>query len=146
MREMATAAGLVHFSSGDRNPRVLYEALLFGLPLFVSRVPPRPRAGPRGRAPPQAPVHALRGPPVPALCLPRRRERDGRRAHRDVPRRARINRRFDTSGPTVDVLELGRIAVDAADFWTDRWLPARSRSAAEALASNQSKARTLTFG
>ena len=55
MREMATAAGLVHFSSGDRNPRVLYEALLFGLPLFVSRVP-RARAGGRAartRAPPR---------------------------------------------------------------------------------------------
>ena len=23
--------GLIHFSNGDRNPRVLYEALMFGL-------------------------------------------------------------------------------------------------------------------
>lgn len=36
MGKMATASGLIHFSSSDRNPRVLYEALYFGLPLFVS--------------------------------------------------------------------------------------------------------------
>ena len=36
MREMTTASGLVHYSSGDRNPRVIYEALSFGLPVFVS--------------------------------------------------------------------------------------------------------------
>ncbi|KAJ8602585.1 hypothetical protein CTAYLR_008770 [Chrysophaeum taylorii] len=36
MRDLATASGLIHYSSGDRNPRVLYEALYFGLPLFVS--------------------------------------------------------------------------------------------------------------
>lgn len=33
---MATSSGLVHYSAGDRNPRVLYEALYFGLPVFVS--------------------------------------------------------------------------------------------------------------
>lgn len=36
MNEMASASGLVHYALYDRNPRVLYEALYFGLPLFVS--------------------------------------------------------------------------------------------------------------
>jgi len=36
MKKMASASGLVHYSNSDRNPRVLYEALYFGLPLFVS--------------------------------------------------------------------------------------------------------------
>ena len=33
---MSRASGLIHFSNGDRNPRVLYEALMFGLPVMVS--------------------------------------------------------------------------------------------------------------
>ncbi|KAH8048244.1 aldo keto reductase [Aureococcus anophagefferens] len=36
MRAMATASGLVHYSNQDRNPRVLYEALYFGLPVLVA--------------------------------------------------------------------------------------------------------------
>ncbi|KAH8068044.1 hypothetical protein JL721_6991 [Aureococcus anophagefferens] len=36
MQAMTRASGLIHYSSGDRNPRVLYEALYFGLPVFVS--------------------------------------------------------------------------------------------------------------
>ena len=32
---MSRASGLIHFSNGDRNPRVLYEALMFGLPVMV---------------------------------------------------------------------------------------------------------------
>lgn len=36
VRVMAKSSGLIHFSNGDRNPRVLYEALMFGLPVFVS--------------------------------------------------------------------------------------------------------------
>jgi len=36
MSRMATASGLVHFANSDRNPRILYEALYFGLPLFVT--------------------------------------------------------------------------------------------------------------
>ena len=36
MRRMSTASGLIHYASADRNPRVLYEALYFGLPLFVT--------------------------------------------------------------------------------------------------------------
>ena len=36
MQAMTRASGLVHYSGGDRNPRVLYEALYFGLPVFVS--------------------------------------------------------------------------------------------------------------
>jgi len=36
MRAMARASGLVHYATQDRNPRVLYEALYFGLPLFVA--------------------------------------------------------------------------------------------------------------
>ena len=36
MEAMTRASGLVHYSGGDRNPRVLYEALYFGLPVFVS--------------------------------------------------------------------------------------------------------------
>jgi len=34
--KLATASGLIHCASSDRNPRVLYEALYFGLPLFVT--------------------------------------------------------------------------------------------------------------
>lgn len=36
MAEMAKASGLIHFATADRNPRVIYEAMYFGLPLFVS--------------------------------------------------------------------------------------------------------------
>ena len=36
MEAMTRASGLIHYSSGDRNPRVIYEALYFGLPVFVS--------------------------------------------------------------------------------------------------------------
>mmetsp|Transcript_8482 Transcript_8482/g.11807 ORF Transcript_8482/g.11807 Transcript_8482/m.11807 type:complete len:610 (+) Transcript_8482:46-1875(+) len=36
INEMSLASGLIHLANGDRNPRVLYEALYFGLPIFVS--------------------------------------------------------------------------------------------------------------
>ena len=36
MEAMTRASGLVHYSGGDRNPRVLYEALYFGLPVLVA--------------------------------------------------------------------------------------------------------------
>ena len=36
MGKLASASGLVHFANSDRNPRILYEALYFGLPLFVT--------------------------------------------------------------------------------------------------------------
>jgi hypothetical protein len=44
------------------------------------------------------------------------------------------------------MLELGHVDVDSADFWTDRWLSLRSRSAAEEWVSKRSHARTLKSG
>jgi hypothetical protein len=64
----------------------------------------------------------------------------GRRA------RVRINRRFGTPRPNFDILELGRVAVGSADFWTDRWLSSSSRSAGEDFASKRSNTRTLKSG
>ena len=48
-----------------------------------------------------------------------------------VASRARIDRRFGTSRPNFEMLSLGHIDVDSADFWTDRWLFSSSRSATE---------------
>ena len=42
-----------------------------------------------------------------------------------------INRRFGTSRPNSEILELGHIEVDSADFWTHRWLSSSSRSTAD---------------
>ena len=42
--------------------------------------------------------------------------------------RADVDRRFGTSRPNFDMLELGRVEVDSADFWTDRVLASSSRS------------------
>jgi len=49
----------------------------------------------------------------------------------EAPRRAEIDRRFGTSRPNCEMLELGHIEVDSADIWTDRVLSSSSRSAAE---------------
>ena len=47
----------------------------------------------------------------------------------------RINRWFGTSRPNFEIIQLGQIEVDSADFWTDRVLSS-SRSTAEELVSN----------
>merc|ERR1712147_204858 len=57
-----------------------------------------------------------------------------------------INRRFGTSRPNFEILELGHIEVDSADFWTDRLLSSSSRSTAEVLVSKHSNTRTLKSG
>jgi len=36
MAVMSRASGMIHYSSSDRNPRVLYEALSYGVPLFLT--------------------------------------------------------------------------------------------------------------
>ena len=43
-------------------------------------------------------------------------------------------------------LYLGQIAVDSADFWTNRWPSSSSRSAAEASGTLRSMTRTLKSG
>ena len=48
-----------------------------------------------------------------------------------APGRAEIDRRFGTSRRNFEILELGHIEVDSADFWTDRWLLSSSRSTFE---------------
>ena len=48
--------------------------------------------------------------------------------------------------PNFEILYLGQIEVDSADFWTDRLLFSSSRSTAEELASKRSHARTLKSG
>ena len=50
-----------------------------------------------------------------------------------VASRVRIDRRFGTSRPHFEMLSLGHIDADSADFWTDRWLFSSSRSATEVL-------------
>ena len=55
--------------------------------------------------------------------------------------RADVDRRFGTSRPRFDALELGRIEVDSADLGTNRSLSSSSRSRAEERASNRSNAR-----
>ena len=57
-----------------------------------------------------------------------------------------INRRFGTSRPNFDILELGQIEVDSADFWTNRSLLSSSRSRAEEPGPNRSITRTLKSG
>ena len=52
-----------------------------------------------------------------------------------VAGRVDIDHRFGGSPPNFRTLELGRIEVDSADFWTNRWLSSSSRSTAESLAS-----------
>lgn len=37
LSEMCKAKGLVHYASADANPRVVYEAILAGLPVFVTK-------------------------------------------------------------------------------------------------------------
>jgi hypothetical protein len=54
-----------------------------------------------------------------------------------------INRWFGTSRPNFEILALGQIEVDSADFWTDRLLSSSSRSAADALDSKHSDKLTL---
>ena len=39
-----------------------------------------------------------------------------------------INRRFGTSRPNFEIIQLGQIEVDSADFWTDRVVSSNSRS------------------
>ena len=68
------------------------------------------------------------------------------RASDAVPSRVEISRRFGTSRPNFEMLELGHIDVDSADFWTDRSLSSSSRSRAEALVSHRSITRTLKSG
>jgi len=60
--------------------------------------------------------------------------------------RVEINRRFGTSRPNFEILELGHIEVDSADFWTDRVLSSSSRSRAEDLASKLSHILALKSG
>ena len=57
---------------------------------------------------------------------------------------AECNRWFGRSRPNFKPLELGRIDVDSADFWTSRLLSSSSRSRAEEAASNLSRTLTLT--
>jgi hypothetical protein len=56
------------------------------------------------------------------------------------------DRRFGTSRPRFEMLSLGHIEVDSADFWTNRSLSSSSRIRAEALVSNRSSTRTLQSG
>ena len=56
----------------------------------------------------------------------------------DARLRVRINRRFGTSRPNFEILSLGHIEVDSADFWTGRFLSSSSRSTAEELVSKHS--------
>jgi hypothetical protein len=57
--------------------------------------------------------------------------------------RADIDRRFGTSRPNFDILELGRVEVDSADFWTDRSLASSSRSTVREVASKLSRTLPL---
>ena len=57
--------------------------------------------------------------------------------------RAEIDRRFGTSRPNFEMLSLGRIDVDSADFWTDRFLSSSSRSTVKILVSKHSNTLTL---
>jgi len=57
-----------------------------------------------------------------------------------------INHWFGGSPPNFRTLYLNQIAVDSADFWTDRLLSSSSRSTAESLASKRSHTRTLKSG
>ena len=58
-------------------------------------------------------------------------------------RRVEINRRFGTSRPNFEILSLGHIEVDSADFWTNRLLSSSSRSTAEEILSKLSRTLTL---
>ena len=62
----------------------------------------------------------------------------------DVPVCVEINRRFGTSRPHFEILELGHIEVDVADFWTNRVLSSSPRSTAEKPGPNRSITCTLT--
>ena len=48
--------------------------------------------------------------------------------------------------PNFEILYLGQIEVDSADFWTDRLLLSSFRSTAEVFASKHSNTRTLKSG
>ncbi|KAH8071956.1 hypothetical protein JL721_3860 [Aureococcus anophagefferens] len=65
---------------------------------------------------------------------------------RDVRRCVEINRWFGTSRPNFEILELGQIEVDSADFWTKLLLLSSSRSTAEEAGPNRSITRTLKSG
>jgi hypothetical protein len=57
-----------------------------------------------------------------------------------------INRWSAPSSKNVKPLELGRIEVFSADFWTDRWLASSARSTDEERVSKRSTTRTLKSG
>ena len=63
-----------------------------------------------------------------------------------VELRAEINRRFGTSRPNVEILELGHIEVRSADFWTNRVLSSSARSRAKESGPNRSMTRALKSG
>ncbi len=119
-----------------------------------ARVPQPPRRDRRLQPAPQVHARGHRGAGgqrrgEAAQRVPRRgpRARRGRRrAPRDAGLRADVDRRFGTSRPDFEMLELGHIDVDSADVWTNRVLSSRPRSAAEELASNRSIARTWKSG
>ena len=54
-----------------------------------------------------------------------------------------LNHWFGTSRPNFEILELGQIEVDSADFWTNRLLSSGSRRAAEESGPNRSITLTL---
>ena len=117
---------------------------------------------PRGRAPvaarrrveahgaprhPRVAPAAHQGEPRGTARQRRRVAGDARGAHLGrAPGRVEINRRFGGSPPNFGTLELGRIEVDSADFWTNGWLSSSSRSTAEASGPTRSLVRTLKSG
>ena len=60
--------------------------------------------------------------------------------------RADIDRRFGTSRPDFEILSLGPIRVDSADFWTDRLRSSSPRSTAEESGADRSITLTLKSG
>jgi hypothetical protein len=57
-----------------------------------------------------------------------------------------INRRFGTSRPNFEIIELGQIEVVLPDFWTNRSLSSSSRSTVKEDGPNFSNTRTLKSG